>query len=115
MAITSFQGVRDFINKFLSDHSINVCNAPHQAFWNNMKYDEFVNGNVPGITDGTGLPLDVKILVKGNASQSNLIKILQGNLTVSGNTFPQMPVGGAKMKPAEIAEIAGWIDNGCPQ
>ena len=114
MAINSFQGVRDFINKFLSGHGINVCNAPHQAFWNNMKYDDFVNGNVPGITDGTGLPVDVKILVKGKSAESNFIKILQGTLTVSGNTFPRMPVG-PKMTPQEIAEIAWWIDVGCPQ
>jgi hypothetical protein len=116
MAITSFQGVRDFINKFLKDHSIDVSGAPHKDFWNTMKYDDFVNGSVPDIVDpGTGDPVNVKILVKGNAKESNLIKILQANLTVSGVTFPRMPKGGAKMKPAEIAEIAGWIDNGCPQ
>ncbi|HYV34052.1 MAG TPA: hypothetical protein VE988_00020 [Gemmataceae bacterium] len=115
MAITTFQGVRDFINKFLTDHSIDVSSAPHMDFWNTMTYDDFVNGSVPGLLDPTGLPLDVKILVKGNAKESNLIKILQGPLTVSGQMFPQMPFGGDKMKPEEIAEIAGWIDCGCPQ
>ena len=84
MAITSFQGVRDFIDKFLTDHSIDVSGAPHADFWNTMKYDDFVNGSVPGLTDGAGLPLTVPILVKGNSQESNLIKILQGKLTVSG-------------------------------
>jgi hypothetical protein len=115
MAITSFQGVRDFINKFLADHSIDVSGAPHADFWNMLEYDDFVGGPVPGLLDPTGAPLDVKILVKGKSKDSNLIKILQGKLTASGATFPQMPKGGDKMTPQEIAEIAAWIDNGCPK
>ncbi len=115
MAITSFQGVRDFINKFLSDHGIDVSGAPHADFWNTLDYNGFVNGSVPGLLDPTGAPLTVPILVKGKSADSNLIKILRGKLAVSGTTFPQMPFGGDKMKPEEIAELAGWIDSGCPQ
>jgi hypothetical protein len=115
MAITSFQGVRDFINKFLTDHFIDVSAAPHVDFWNTLKYDDFVGGSVPGLVDTTGAPLDVKILVKGKSKESNLIKILQGKITVSGKTFPQMPKGGDKMTAQDIAEIAEWIDNDCPQ
>jgi hypothetical protein len=116
MAITSFQGVRDFINKFLSDHGIDVSGAPHADFWNTLDYNGFVSGDVPGLVDSTGAPLPpVKILVKGKSADSNIIKILQGKITVSNHPYPQMPFGGDKMKPAEIAELAGWIDSGCPQ
>jgi hypothetical protein len=115
MAITSFQGVRDFINKFLADHKIGVSGAPHQDFWNTMSYNDFVTGNVPGLLDSAGLPLKVKILVKGKSAESWLIKVLQGPITASGVAIVQMPKNGDKMTKEQIAEIAGWIDNNCPQ
>jgi hypothetical protein len=115
MAIQSFQGVKDFINQFLADHGIDVSGAPHADFWNTLSYYDFVNGNVPGILDPTGAPLDVKILVKGKSADSNLIKILRGPITVSGVTIPRMPYLADKMTPEQVAEIAGWIDANCPE
>src|SRR3954471_12500960 len=52
-------------------------NAPHSDFWSNFTYDQFVNGNVPGVTDpnsGSALP----ILVKGNSQGSNIVMALLG-------------------------------------
>jgi len=82
MAITplnSFADVQDFLDQILSDNneSAALSFAPHKVFWRNLTYDQFVNGNVPGVTDpATNLPMPV--LVSGNSANSNLIMALQG-------------------------------------
>src|ERR1700692_4434656 len=82
-----------------------------------LTYDQFVNGNVPGVTDPTtNLPMPV--LVKGNSANSNLIMALQGIGAAFGpdSEIGQMPANGPPFFTADqIASIAAWIDNGCPQ
>jgi hypothetical protein len=121
MAITplnSFTAVQQFINQVLSQNKEQggVQVSPHKAFWNTLTYDQFVNGNVPGVSDpNTGNP--VSILVKGNSAQSNLILALQGSGPMFGpGAFGQMPANGPPFFSADqINSIAAWIDQGCPQ
>ncbi len=106
--LNSFQNVRDFFDKFVSDNQISLGGSPHLAFWNSLDYDPFVDGNVPGVDP------PVKILVKGHADQSNLVAILKGPLTVGGQTIARMPEGGPYMTADMIAALADWIDRNCP-
>ncbi len=92
--------------------------SPHRDFWNTLTFQQFVTGNVPGVTDpNTGKPMP--ILVKGNASQSNFIKALQGapGSPFDPNTgaFGQMPADGPPfLSVDQIQPIADWINAGCP-
>jgi hypothetical protein len=122
MAITplnSFTDVRQFISQILAQNGElgGVGASPHKGFWNTLSYEQFVNGNVPGVSDpDTGLPMP--ILVKGNAAQSNLILALQGTGPVFGadGVFGRMPANGPPFfSPDQINSIGAWIDNSCPE
>jgi hypothetical protein len=92
--------------------------APHGAFWATLSYQQFVAGNVPGVTDpktGQAMP----ILSKGNSAQSNIITALRGTpgspFDPNTGAFGQMPADGAAfLTEAQIAPLAAWIDAGCP-
>jgi hypothetical protein len=117
--LNSFADVQQFINQVLSQNGEQggVPNSPHKAFWSTLTYDQFVNGNVPGVTDpNTGNPMP--ILVKGNSAQSNLILALQGDGPIFGpnGAIGQMPANGPPFFSADqVSSIAAWIDKGCPQ
>lgn len=116
--LNSFADVQQFIDQVLIDNNEKhgVGFSPHKAFWLNLGYDDFVNGNVPGVKDPTtGQP--IPILVKGNSAQSNLILALQGSGPLfSPGAFRQMPANGPPFFTADqIASVAAWIDAGCPQ
>ena len=121
MAITkldNFAAVQQFIEQVLMDNSENggVGFSPHKAFWKTLTYDQFVNGNVPGVQDPTtraALP----ILVKGNSAQSILILALQGSGPLfSDANFGRMPANGPPFfTDDQIASIAAWIDANCPE
>ena len=91
--------------------------SPHKAFWASLTYDQFINGNVPGVIfpgTGAGIP----ILVKGDAKSSNLILALKGEgpLFGPGGSFGQMPAGGmTKFTEDQVQRIADWIDAGCSE
>lgn len=93
-------------------------NAPHGAFWSTMTYQEFVTGNVPGVSDpNTGGPMP--ILVSGNSAQSNIIMALRGTpgspFDPNSGAFGRMPADGAPfLTDDQIAPLAAWIDAGCP-
>lgn len=106
--LNSYQDVQAFFNDFIAANQIDIDSSPHGAFWNTLTYDQFVNGNVPGVAGS------VRILVSGNSADSNLVKILKGPLTVNGRTFRRMPGGGPFMTDDMIASLADWIDRGCP-
>lgn len=121
MAITqlnSFGDVQQFIEQVLTQNNEKrgVGFSPHKAFWLNLTYDQFVNGNVPGVIDpNTRKP--IPILVKGASARSNLILALQGaGPLFSSDEFGQMPANGPPYFSADqIASIAAWIDAECPQ
>jgi hypothetical protein len=122
MAITplnSFADVQNFITQVLTDNNEQgaIGFSPHRAFWANLTYDQFVNGNVPRVTDpSTGNPLP--ILVIGNSAQSNIILALSGTGPIFGpdGGIGQMPSNGPPFFTTDqVASIAAWIDAGCPQ
>ncbi|HEY2105019.1 MAG TPA: cytochrome c [Candidatus Binataceae bacterium] len=117
-ALNSFADVQSFITQVLvqSSQQGGLGFAPHKAFWNTLTFDQFVNGNVPNVPDtDTGNP--IPILVKGNSAQSNLILALKGDGPLFADTgFGRMPANGPPFfSDDDIASIAAWIDNGCPQ
>lgn len=114
MALTSFADVQNLINTILTQNKEGgaVVGPPHGAFWSNLTYQQFTTGNVPGVTP------PVPILIVGNSAQSNIILALRGVGPLFDNntgTYGQMPANGPPyFTAAQIAEIAGWIDSGCP-
>ncbi len=120
MAINTYAELGLYINGLLTPgQKSGIANSsPHGAMWDELQYVEFVEGNVPGVTDPTsGDPMP--ILVKGNAAQSNLIKALQGApgtpFDPSGGAFGPMPAIPPLFTPAQIQPIIDWINAGCPQ
>jgi hypothetical protein len=117
--LNSFADVQRFIDQTLSQNNEQggVKFSPHKAFWTSLTYDDFVNGNVPNVSDPkTGNP--IPILVKGNSAQSNLIAALQGSGPIfgPGSKIGRMPANGPIFfSTDQINSIAAWIDNGCPQ
>jgi hypothetical protein len=117
-AITSFAQVKELLDKFVADNNIPISFAPHRAFWRTMTHDQFVNGNLPNVTNpDTGEPL--KILVVGNADASNLIMSLRGT---PGTLFDpdtgligRMPPSGPFMADDDIQRVAAWINAGAPE
>jgi len=128
MPINSYKDLQNFLNSVLTangqlaDCKSGAC--PHRDFWNNLSYNDFVNGPIPNVKDPTtNPPSAMPILVKGDSQHSNIILALSGAPGTlfdpnnpSPNAFGQMPADGPPFfSAAQIAEIAAWIDAGCPQ
>jgi hypothetical protein len=116
-ALKSYAEVQTLLNSFMKRNKGKIEFAPHEAFWNAMSYRQFIEGNVPEVTDPAGKPL--KILVVGNAGKSNIIMALRGT---AGSIFDRekgaigrMPPVGPFMSDEEIDRLADWIDRGCPE
>ncbi len=116
--LKTYADVQSFISSVLKTNEIEGApppKSPHKAFWATLTYEQFCEGNVPGVKDpttGNGVP----ILVKGNAQSSNLILALKGEgpLFGPGGPFGQMPAGGmTKFTAEQVQAIADWIDAGC--
>jgi hypothetical protein len=122
MAITKldhYPDVQQFIIAILLANGQRAAGAPHKDFWATLSYNDFVNGNVPGVKDPvTHAPMP--ILVKGNSANSNIILALQGAVgTVfdpDTGTFGPMPANGPPFfTDDQIKSLADWIDRNCPQ
>src|SRR5207249_4909717 len=72
-------------------------------FWN-LPRDQFVSTTVYGET----------VIVLGKPDDSALIKSLKGIAPFDGSNYPRMPIGGPYVNDADIAFIARWIEDGCP-
>lgn len=127
MAIKSYAEFQEYFIRILTENISFVTgnteqsdseNAPHGTFWE-LPYEQFVNGNVPGVVDpetGNKLP----ILVKGDAAHSNFILSLHG---APGTVFDpntgsvgRMPADGPPfLTDEQIKPMADWIDAGCPE
>ena len=109
MALNSFSDVQAFFNDFIQANGVSIATARHGAFWQQVpgdveaSRDFFVNGNVPVVFNG-----NVKILVKGNGADSNIIHILKGEPPFGPAL--RMPLGGPFYSDAQIQELADWID-----
>jgi hypothetical protein len=111
MALNSFKDVQAFISQVLQNNGEDASGAVHGNFWSNLTYEQFTKGNVPNVDS-------VQILVVGDSKSSNIIQALLGTGLFDPNTgsYPQMPASGPPYFTSDqIAEIAAWIDNGCPQ
>jgi hypothetical protein len=114
MALTSFAGLQQFLNNFVQNNNINIASAQHAAFWNNLSYSDFINGNVPGVQDpntGNAVPILNKINGRYDGPSSNLVTVLSGTNT----SFPQMPQGGPYLSSDQVQEISDWISAQCPE
>jgi hypothetical protein len=116
-ALTSYAEVQTLLNGFMKRNKGKIEFAPHEAFWNAMSYRQFIEGNVPEVNGPAGQPL--KILIVGNARESNIIMALRG---IKGSIFDpekgaigRMPPIGPFMSEEEIDRLADWIDRGCPE
>ncbi|MGH9930332.1 MAG: hypothetical protein ACREA9_14050 [Pyrinomonadaceae bacterium] len=115
MALNNYADVQAALNAFVTKAGVTPGQAPHKAFWNSLDYTEFTTGNVPGVPAGPW-----KILVVGDSKNSNIIQILNG-VGDAYNDFGQMPQPNPPYLPpagneqaALIADLAAWIDAGCP-
>jgi len=113
MALNDFADVQAFFNDFIAANGCNIAGAQHGAFWQqvpgdvNASRDKFINGNVPHVSlPGIG---SVKILIKGNSADSMIIKALRGDPPFDRGL--RMPKSCAFYSPAQIQELADWIDS----
>lgn len=54
-------------------------------------------------------------MIGETSETSGLVKALRGETPFDGGRFPQFRPGGVAMPDADIAFIAEWIDDGCPE
>ena len=82
----------------------NPVHGGKKRFWN-LPRDEFVDATVYG----------QKVIVVGKPEESAIIKALKGQEPFDGSQFPRMPLGGPYVNDDDIAFIARWISDGCPE
>jgi hypothetical protein len=128
MPLNSFEDVQKMLDAFVASKpgTVNMSASPHATFWKDLDYVKFTTGDVPGVV-GPGRPgKTLPILKKGDSKNSNIILALQG---AAGTIFdpshdggdatgigPMPPFfGGPSMSAADIADLASWIDRGCPE
>jgi hypothetical protein len=116
-AIRSYAELGKYVHDILEANKSLPVRKPHLEFWLSLSYEDFVNGNVPGVKDPkTNRPM--KILEIGNSKASNLILALEGTkgtIFDPDGDFGPMPAIGPLFTPEQIAPIAAWIDAGCPK
>jgi hypothetical protein len=116
VTINNYDDLKTLLNNFVAAAQVTPGLAPHGVFWNTLTYDEFINGDVPGVPG-------FKILEVGNAAGSNIIMALSGTPNTpfdpnSGN-IGQMPQptppynAAAPTQTDVIAALTDWINNGC--
>jgi hypothetical protein len=117
-----FLQVRDILDNAVGGPAAPVF-AEHGAFWRDVTRDRFVQLLIHDLISGATADIrDEPIITLGDGNDSLLVKALRGekpfgqNLGVPGAQFPQMPAGGRDPVPADqIAVIAQWIDDRCPE
>ena len=109
--ISSYAALQAYMSGVSGAYQSNIASAPHGAFWKKLSHDQFVTGNVPGVSP------EVPILIKGNGAGSNIVLALQGQgpLFSSNGRYGQMPADETgPWTTAQIAPLIAWIDAGCP-
>ena len=108
--LNNYLDVQTAIYNFTQKAMVSPGLAPHGEFWLNLSYEEFTTGNVPGISTPW------KILIVGDAANSNIIQILSG-LGAAAKQYGQMPRPAPPYNPEQaalIADLSAWINAGCP-
>lgn len=107
----NFNDVIDILDRSVGGPDADV--SSHGPFWRGVTRDRFVEMKVGGR----------KLVTLGDGANSNLIKSLRG-MAPFGSDLDPAPEGATVMRmPAyldpvsdeEIAQVAGWIDEGCPE
>jgi hypothetical protein len=115
--IKNYAEVQELLNAFVKAAGVTPGLAPHKVFWNHLTYEEFITGNVPGVTNP-----NFKILEVGNSAKSNIIMALSGTAGSPfdpNGTIGQMPQynppynSGNPTQNEVIAALKAWIDGGC--
>lgn len=115
--VRNYAEAQSLLNDYVRQNNIPIQFSPHRAFWNTMTYQQFTEGDIPGVSDpGSGKPL--KVLVSKDSAHSNIIMALRGTAgtifdPVNGS-IGRMPPTGPFMSEEDINRLAAWIDSGCP-
>src|SRR5262249_22631878 len=106
---TTYTDVQRLLDAVIGGASVQI--GAHHAFWRALTRDQFIVKKVFG----------TPVVSPGDAGNSNLIKALRGeapfgsDIGTPGATTPRMPARMDPMAAADIARIASWIDDGCPE
>jgi hypothetical protein len=116
--LMSYADVQKCLNDFVAENNVPIGFSPHGAFWQDMTYDQFTTGNIPGIVNPVNnQPL--KVIELNNAEKSNLIMALRGTpgtiFDPTNGQIGQMPPSGPFMSANDIQRIADWINVGAPR
>lgn len=107
----NFNDVIDILDRSVGGPDADV--SSHGPFWRGVTRERFVTMKVGGR----------KLVTLGDGANSSLIKSLKG-LAPFGSDLAPAPEGATVMRmpayldpvsDAEIAQIAQWIDEGCPE
>src|SRR6266850_316102 len=107
--MVGFKRVIDILDASVGGPSARI--GAHGAFWRGLTRDQFVQKRVFGQA----------LIAVGKGDESNLVKALKGEAPFGsdsgtpGARFRRMPAGRTAVSAAEVAEIKGWIDAGCPE
>jgi mono/diheme cytochrome c family protein len=117
-SLNSFNDMKNLLNTFVQQNNVPIGFAPHADFWNTLSYQQFTTGNIPNVTDPT-TQMPMRLLIPGNANDSNLIKALRGTpgtvFDPNNGAIGRMPPSGPFMADQDIDRIADWINRNCPQ
>lgn len=105
--LNNYADVQRALNDFCNHVGVDPTAAPHGDFWNTMSYNDFVTGDIPRFKG-------VKVLVVGDAANSNIIQILKG-IGEQADNYGAMPPGVPENQKADIiATLSDWIVRKCP-
>jgi hypothetical protein len=114
--INNYADVQNLLNAFIGANSgLTPGQAPHGVFWSKT-YQQFITDDVPNFPG-------YKILVVGNADNSNIIMALKGTgpFAPGGDIGLQMPQPcppeyntNTPMQSDVINALTDWINKGCP-
>ena len=105
--LNNYADVQQALNDFCRNVGVDPTAAPHGAFWNTMSYTDFINGDIPNFEG-------VKVLIIGDAENSNIIQILKGIGEQAGNYGPMPPGVPDNQKTGIISSLSDWIVRKCP-
>lgn len=124
VTINNYADLQAALTALVTNNDLQIGQAPHRAFWESMSYEDFISGNVPGVSDPSPPHDPYKIVDPGNAANSTIYQALSGaaGTVFDPNTgdFGQMPQPSApynSVPPLQsdiIAALETWINDGCP-
>ncbi len=121
--LQNYSDVKNLLTDFVAANGTTPGLAPHGVFWNNLSYNDFITGYVPGVSNPND-PKGYKILIVGDPANSIIIQALSGtpNTPFDPNTgligqMPQFSPPYNATQPTQTAVInllSAWIGAHCP-